>query len=212
MKLPNVLSKSDISILFSFADEYLDDEMCFVLRGLYYTGMRISEFCRGFLIENIDLLHDEIKVVKCKNNKERIIPILPEFKPVLLGWLMNQRRSDGFVCVHRRNGLQVPLNTCTIHRKIKHLGFNCLGKRVHPHLFRSSIATHLDRMGFSITFIKDFLGHDDIVSTQVYIRLNINHLKNEINSVYKLIAFDDEVEHEFRKAYKLTPLTISKAL
>jgi integrase len=211
MKLPSVLKKEEIELLWAYADEYCSCRFCsFVLRALYYTGCRISEFCFGLRIENIDLEKGEIKLLKCKGDKERIIPILPEFKPILENWIKKSNRDSGYICEHKRNFLTVPLNPRTVERHIKSIGWNVLHKRVYPHLFRASILTHLDRLGFSRKFLKDFAGHISFVTTDRYIRLTIDDLKSEMKQIYYNLAFEQQIESLNRKVYISEKHLISK--
>ncbi len=54
-----------------------------------------------------------------------------------------------------------------------------LGFRIHPHLLRHSIAVHLLRQGMDVRSIQKFLGHADLDTTKIYLRLVPGHLRED---------------------------------
>ena len=54
-----------------------------------------------------------------------------------------------------------------------------IGFHVHPHLLRHSIAVHLLRRGADIRHIQQFLGHEDLETTKVYLRLVPGQLRED---------------------------------
>jgi site-specific recombinase XerD len=70
-----------------------------------------------------------------------------------------------------------------------------IGFRVHPHLLRHSIAVHLLRRGADIRHIQQFLGHADLETTKVYLRLVPSHLRDDYDKAMPvLMAMDAKVE------------------
>ena len=55
-------------------------------------------------------------------------------------------------------------------------------QRLHPHLFRHSIAVHLLRGGADVRYIQEFLGHADLDTTKIYLRLVPGHLREDYDA------------------------------
>ena len=62
-----------------------------------------------------------------------------------------------------------------------------LGFRVHPHLLRHSIAVHLLRRGADIRHIQQFLGHADLETTKIYLRLVPGHLREDYDKAMPVL-------------------------
>lgn len=62
-----------------------------------------------------------------------------------------------------------------------------LGFKVHPHLFRHSIAVHLLRRDADIRHIQQFLGHADLETTKIYLRLVPGHLKEDYDKAMPIL-------------------------
>ena len=83
-----------------------------------------------------------------------------------IGWLFLSRKGN-----------QLPQPNAS--QWIRAHGKKVLGKRVHAHLFRHSIAVHLLRRGADIRHVQAFLAHADIDTTKVYLRMLPGHLKED---------------------------------
>jgi len=62
-----------------------------------------------------------------------------------------------------------------------------LGFRIHPHLLRHSIAVHLLRQGADIRHIQQFLGHADLETTKIYLRLVPGHLREDYDKAMPVL-------------------------
>jgi integrase/recombinase XerD len=152
---------------------------------MYATGIRVSELV-SLSMHSINWQMGYL-IVFGKGGKERIIPvgqkafeILKEYvehaRPMLLGssvteMLFVNRRGKG---ISRQACWKI---VCAYARKAG------LQKRVHPHTFRHSFATHMLEGGADLRSVQAMLGHSDISTTQIYTHVTREHLK-EIHKKY----------------------------
>ena len=59
-----------------------------------------------------------------------------------------------------------------------------IDRRINPHLLRHSSATFLEEMGLSISEIAEFLGHESISTSQIYIHINKERLKSKVEAAF----------------------------
>ncbi len=141
---------------------------------MYATGMRASEVL-GLKLEAIDL---EEQMVRCtgKGDKERILPLYDRACAVLADYVENARQS----LIRRPSEQTVFLNHHG--RPLSRQGLWLLVKdyaeaagierRVTPHTFRHTFATHMLNGGAGLREVQELLGHANIVSTQIYTKVS----------------------------------------
>jgi integrase/recombinase XerD len=135
---------------------------------LYYgCGLRLNE---GFKLTAKDLNFSKrtIFIHQGKNYKDRIIPMSDSIYTALQDYLYNFRNL--IKCNHNRLFVQ---SSVGLSKDLKHLHSQCQNKeiqnkRLHFHILRHSIATHLLQNGMDIENIARFLGHNSLTSTQIY--------------------------------------------
>ena len=153
-----------------------------ILSLFYYTGIRRSELI-GLKYRDINLSKDLIKVLG-KQNKERLIPLLPEIKDQIktLISLQNQNtnsHSEGFF-FQTENGRK--LTEAFVYKTVNnYFGRVSTKTKKSPHVLRHSFATHLLDQGADLNSIKDLLGHSSIAATQHYTHSSMA----KIQEVYK---------------------------
>ena len=153
-----------------------------ILSLFYYTGIRRSELI-GLKYKDINLSEDLIKVLG-KQNKERLIPLLPEIKDQIktLLSLQNQSeacRSEGFF-FQTESGEK--LTEAFVYKTVNdYFGKVSTKTKKSPHVLRHSFATHLLDQGADLNSIKDLLGHTSIAATQHYTHSSMA----KIQEVYK---------------------------
>jgi integrase/recombinase XerD len=179
--LPAVLSVDEVTALIEAADEStplgLRDRAGMEL--LYGAGLRISELL-GLKVQDIDMEHRFLSVIG-KGNKQRIVPFGKKAAKALERYITSGRtailknRSSPFVILNVRG------------RKLSRMGFlkilkkyrikAGITKRVTPHMFRHSFATHLLEAGADLRAVQELLGHADIATTQIYTHIDREYLK-----------------------------------
>ena len=164
------------------------------LELMYGCGLRLRESLDLRLADwNPD---DQTIFVRGKGGHERVLPVMPSAAAALLDYLALRRSllrgPDRGVVFLGRNGL--PVVGITIQQWIGRLATSVLGpeRRVHPHLFRHSIAVHLLRGGADIRYAQQFLGHANIDTTMVYLRLVPGHLREDYDRAMPELAGEVE--------------------
>lgn len=183
-KLPCVLSLSEVERLISQPNENsaMGSRDKTMLELLYATGIRVSELVRLDICD-VEL---ELDFIKCRgtNSKERIIPIGTMAKKALLKYSTEYRdmlaKDDEkalFVNYYgkrlTRQGFWKIIKRYTKEAKIN--------KKITPHTLRHSFATHLIQNGADLKSVQEMLGHSDISTTQIYMQLTKNKIKDVYN-------------------------------
>lgn len=180
-KLPVILSIAEITKIIEVAKEntplVLRDRAC--LEILYGAGLRISELL-GVRLVDLDLVSHLVKVVG-KGNKQRIVPFGNKAAKSIENYLANGRpglvhdRVVPFLVLNARGKRMSRMGFLKILRKYRiKAGIN---KRVTPHMFRHSFATHLLEAGADLRAVQELLGHVDISTTQIYTHVDREYLR-----------------------------------
>jgi len=178
-RLPIFLSKEDITRIFKFMSNsgLFTIRELLIFKMLYFTGMRIYELL-DLKIDNVNFERKDIRIFG-KGSKERIIPfhhdLLELFKSYLAYRQQNLKPKCENIFVNSRGK---PISRQYIWKVCKMVG-NSLNLKLHPHIFRHSLATHLLSGGASIKTIQEILGHESISTTQIYTHLVYEELKRE---------------------------------
>ena len=185
-KYPDVLSLDEINLIFSLIDLSTDSGVRnrAMLETLYACGLRVSEL----ISLNISMIYEDIGFVKVigKNNKERIVPIGSEaLKHIALyqkGVRMRLRKiakgSEDILFLNLRGS---KLSRIMVFQMIKDLVAKAgIHKQVSPHTFRHSFATHLVERGADLKAVQDMLGHESIITTEIYTHLDTDYLRETL--------------------------------
>lgn len=188
-KLPDVLSYDDINKLIAAIDLSKPDgpRNKAILEVLYGCGLRVSELTE-LRLSNLYLDIEFIKVTG-KGNKERLVPIGEEAIKALRIWIGELRvhidikkGEDDLVFLNRRGSR---LTRVFIFMMIKDLAAKIgLQKKISPHTFRHSFATHLVEGGADLRAVQEMLGHESITTTEIYTHLDRGYLKSVITEYH----------------------------
>lgn len=154
-----------------------------MLETLYATGVRISELL-SLRMSDISLAEGFVRVIG-KGNKERIVPMgrlaieaIKEYLQHARSKLLKGRASEYLFLNYRGQKLSRMGFWKILKENLKRAK---IGKRVTPHSFRHSFATHLLEGGANLRAVQEMLGHSNITTTQIYTHLDRKYLKE----VYK---------------------------
>jgi len=170
--IPRALSAEAVGVLFKMAEsgeEPARDTV--VLEVLYGCGLRISELA-GLKWNDVDLEERWLTVLG-KGAKERRVPF-GTYAQKALARLAGAPSENSFVLAGK-NGK--PLTVRTVHRIVVKLAERGGLGGVTPHVLRHSCATHLLERGASLKFIQEFLGHENMATTQIYLTVSASWMK-----------------------------------
>ncbi len=188
-KLPDTLSIEEIDVLISAIDlsEPQGERNRTILETLYSCGLRVSELTS---LQLSDLFFDEgfIRVIG-KGNKQRFVPIniqtqkyIELYISAIRSHITIQKGFEDTVFLNRRGK---NLSRVMIFTIIKNLAIKIgLKKRISPHTFRHSFATHLLERGADLRAIQQMLGHESITTTEIYMHLDKSFLKEVVNTFH----------------------------
>ena len=176
-KLPNYLTEEEIDRLLNInLRKPIDYRNKAMLETLYATGTRISELI-NLTLNQVDFDECVIRVLG-KGKKDRIIPLgntalnylklyINEYRPFIL-----KTKNSDYVFVNK-NGDRISRQGFfkILKKLVKEAGIE---KEVSPHTLRHSFATYLLNNGADLRVIQELLGHENLVTTEIY-----SHLSNK---------------------------------
>ncbi|MEQ9376368.1 MAG: site-specific tyrosine recombinase XerD [Imperialibacter sp.] len=188
-KLPDTLDYNEIEQLLAAIDLSTPEGMRnrTILETLYGSGLRVSELV-GLKRENVFLDVDFLRVLG-KGSKERLVPLGSDSKKYLTMY-MNEVRvhipikpgNEAFVFLNRRGS---KLSRVMVFMVIKDLAAKIgLKKKISPHTFRHSFATHLIEGGADLRAVQEMLGHESITTTEIYTHLDRDYLRQVITQYH----------------------------
>ena len=156
-----------------------------MLELLYATGMRVSELI-GLNVEDVNL---PLSYLVCSDRKkERIIPFGNTAKKALNRYLKEARPSfvkDESTAILFTNFAGAPMSRQGFWKILKgYVKEAGIETDVTPHTLRHSFATHMIQNGANLKTMQEMLGHSDISTTQVYLNLSINRLRDAYMSAH----------------------------
>ena len=190
-KLPEVLSIEEIERIIATIDmshpqAYRDRTM---LEVLYSCGLRVSELV-DLKISMLYLDKGFARVIG-KGNKERLVPIGKQAIKQLRIFIDEVRPNvniqnsfeDHLFLNNRGSGI----SRISVFKIIKKLvALSGIKKKVSPHTFRHSFATHLVEGGADLRAVQEMLGHRSITTTEIYTHLDRNYLRSVILDYHPL--------------------------
>jgi len=183
--LPAVLTPEEVELMIAAIDHSKKEGLRnrAIIEVFYACGLRVSELTH-LQLSNLYLDVGFIKVIG-KGNKERMIPIGETAIKHLLFYLQDRKQmnnikteSEDIVFLNRR-GRQLSRNM--IFMIVKDLAKQAqIDKKVSPHTFRHTFATHLIEGGANLKVVQDLLGHQSIITTEIYTHLDMSYLRETI--------------------------------
>lgn len=188
-KLPDTLSFEEVQKILDNIDLSLENgtRNRTIIETLYSCGLRVTELI-NLKLSNLFLDVDFIKVIG-KGNKERLIPIgsvAIKFINIYIKEIRSKMKikkgNENYLFLNRRGA---KLSRVMIFYIIKEATKNAeITKKVSPHTFRHSFATHLIEGGADLRAIQEMLGHSSITTTEIYTHLDSDYLKSVINQYH----------------------------
>lgn len=183
-KLPDVLSIEEIDKISDTIDMSKPEghRNKAIIETLYGCGLRVSELT-NLKISNIYFDDSFVKVLG-KGSKERLVPISNKALKYINIYLdyrkikLVKKGNEDIVFINNRGN---KLTRIMIFLIIKNLVEKCgIRKKISPHSFRHSFATHLVEGGADLRAVQEMLGHESITTTEIYTHLDRKYLKETI--------------------------------
>ena len=188
-KLPDTLSLAEIDTLVGLIDLSKPEghRNKAILETLYGCGLRVSELV-NLKISELHFNESYIKVTG-KGNKERIIPVGHVAETQIKLYIESYRNhisikkgSEDILFLNKRGRM---LSRVMIFIIIKDLVEKAgIHKKISPHTFRHSFATHLVEGGADLRAVQEMLGHESILTTEIYTHLDKEYLKETVNKFH----------------------------
>ena len=177
-RLPRALSREDAKRLVeSIPDDAHAARDAAVLELLYGCGLRIAEAV-GLTWDAVDLPERWLRVLG-KGDKERMVPMGRYAVGALERWKLEigaSREISGDLPVFPGKGTS-PMTVRTVARIVDRAALKAGVPGVTPHVLRHSYATHMLEGGASIRVLQELLGHESIVTTQRYVTVTADRLR-----------------------------------
>jgi len=184
-KLPEVLSTIEIDKMLAAIDQSKPEgrRNKAMLETLYSCGLRVSELV-NLRISNIFKKDGFVKVVG-KGNKERLVPISDKALNEINNYFPDRHslpqidKKDADILFLNRRGKK--LSRVMVFLIIKGLAEKVeINKKISPHTFRHSFATHLVEGGADLRAVQEMLGHESIITTEIYTHIDREYLRDAI--------------------------------
>ena len=181
-KLPETLNLSEIETIIASIDlgNALGHRNRAIIETLYGSGLRVSELVE-LTLSNIFIKEDLIRVTG-KGDKQRLVPLgnySKRYIEIYIEEIRNQMKvakEDSDILFLNRNGKKLTraMIFTIVKKQTQKAGID---KSISPHTFRHSFATHLLENGADLRTIQLLMGHESIITTEVYTHLDNKHLK-----------------------------------
>ena len=170
-----------------------------ILSLLYDSAARVQELC-DIKVEDLRLEKPSVLKLHGKGRKEREIPLSAKCVSILEKYIYEHKLNrPALLCNYlffnnrneklTRNGVSYILKKYM--NKLYEDGYLKNKKNITPHCLRHSKAMHLVNSGVNLIYIRDFLGHESVETTQIYAKANPESVRNAIAIVSDKIPISD---------------------
>ena len=176
---PNPLSEDEVREIIGAAKTYRDTA---ILRVLVSSGIRKSELA-NLDISDVDLERRRLTIREGKGNKDRTAIVSSKCADAIETYLLRREDVESDALFLSRYGNRLTPNG--VYQLVKRtVARTDIERNVKVHTFRATFAQRLKENGADIYRIKELLGHDDIRSTMVYLRMEPDELGREHDKYY----------------------------
>ena len=187
-KLPEVLTENEVIQLIESIDlsHKFGQRNRTIIEVLYGTGIRVSELV-NLKLSNIFFKENILKIVG-KGDKERFVPLGKAASNEIINYISFRDKfkiDEKFSDILFLNKYGRSLTRSMIFKIISDASKNIsLEKKISPHTLRHSFATHLLKNGADLRTIQLILGHESIITTEIYTHLDIFHLEEVLKKYH----------------------------
>lgn len=184
-KLPEILTVEEVDMIINLIDTNRPEgrRNKAIIETLYSCGLRVSELI-DLKVSNLFFESGYIRV-EGKGRRQRLVPIGARAIKEINLYISEYRRvlnvcrgAEDVLFLNRRgNKLSRVMIFTIIKSAVAQSGIN---KNISPHTFRHSFATHLLDGGANLRAVQEMLGHESIITTEIYTHLDKNYLKDTL--------------------------------
>ena len=173
--LPNILSPEEVSQLLNFKPKNAQEKRDLaIIELIYSSGLRVSEAVNS----NINDFEDNKNFLRVlgKGSKTRLVPVGRYAQTAINDWIIERDKllsKDDALFINLRGSR---ITTRSVQERIKNIALKQGLPPVNPHMLRHSFATHLLESSGDLRSIQELLGHSSLSTTQIYTRLDYQHL------------------------------------
>lgn len=187
------LSVDDLYLMLSQVDESTTQgkRHATLLYLLYDTGARVQELC-DLKVRDVHLGDNPYVLLHGKGNKGRNVPIVTDVA----------HRVEKYIAENRLSSTEcrdMPLFFNSQRKQLTRAGVSYIvskyaasahkispsfPEKITPHILRHTKAMHLCQAGINIVYVRDFLGHVDLATTEIYAKMNIELLRDALEDAY----------------------------
>ena len=173
--LPNILSPEEVSQLLNFKPKNAQEKRDLaIIELIYSSGLRVSEAVNS----NINDFEDNKNFLRVmgKGSKTRLVPVGRYAQAAINDWIIERDKllsKDDALFINLRGSR---ITTRSVQERIKNIALKQGLPPVNPHMLRHSFATHLLESSGDLRSIQELLGHSSLSTTQIYTRLDYQHL------------------------------------
>ena len=183
MKLPEVLSVEEIDRIVSAIDlsKPGGHRNKAIIETLYGCGLRVSELV-NLRLTDIHYAEGFVSVTG-KGNKQRLVPVSKKTLKEIDLYRIDRKRlpvifDENIVFLNRRGRKLTRAMIFTIIRDLA--GIAGILKKISPHTFRHSFATHMIEAGADLRAVQEMLGHESIMTTEIYTHIDRSYLRDTL--------------------------------
>ena len=173
--LPEVLSPEDVEQLLKFKPtSVIEIRDLAIIELIYSSGLRVSETINI----NLNDFEEDMSFLRIlgKGAKTRLIPVGKYAKSAINAWLIERNKiinsTDALFLNLRGNRISIR----SVQLRLRKMALKQGLAPIHPHMLRHSFATHMLESSGDLRTIQELLGHSSLSTTQIYTKLDYQHL------------------------------------
>ena len=173
--LPEVLSPEDVEQLLNFKPtNMIEIRDMAIIELMYSSGLRVSETA-NINISDFEENKTFLRVLG-KGSKTRLVPMGRFAITAINNWLMEREKILNNTDALFLNSKGTRLTVRSIQLRLKKMAVKQGLPPIHPHMLRHSFATHMLESSGDLRTIQELLGHSSLSTTQIYTKLDYQHL------------------------------------
>jgi len=189
--LPKAISRETVNKMLELAKMSKTPERdTLIFELLYGAGLRVSELV-ALKREDVDITSGWL-IVSGKGDKQRRVPFGRFAAKALVDAYKTYGQNIDFI-LPDDSGKRA-INVRTVHRIVTGIAKKAGAFSVTPHVLRHSCATHMLEGGASLKFIQEFLGHENLSTTQIYLTISASRMKESYAKAHPRACFEEHEE------------------